>query len=321
MKRALILIVPLAVLAVVDACSPATPRCLASNCQGCCDLNGQCQRGDERFACGLKATMCASCAMNEICALGTCVVGDGGTGGSGGSGGAGGSGGNTSGCNASNCGGCCDNTGTCRGGNTNTQCGSRGITCGNCPMGQACTYSDAGTFSCQNFVCNGCISTTGNCLLGTSVSACGADAGMCRACLSGQSCVAGQCQTAAGCTATTCAGGCCDGTQCVDPPTALKCGRMGGNCSACSGTQVCSAGTCVTGGTGGGTGGTAGSGGTAGGSSSLCGPSNCPNGCCDPIAGVLCLAGTDNASCGRGGGSCNICIPFVQTCQNQACAF
>ncbi|MBL8951423.1 MAG: hypothetical protein JNK82_11630 [Myxococcaceae bacterium] len=324
MKRALIVIVPLAVFALVEACSGSAPRCLASNCSGCCDINGECQSGTERFACGSRAGVCSSCAQNEVCAIGICVVSDGGTMGTGGgsatAGGSatGGSGGGTAGagtCSAATCSGCCAN-GACQGGGMNMQCGSRGVACMACPSGQACLASDAGTNACLPFTCTGCVSMSGNCLLGTSVSACGSAGGQCRACLSGMSCVNGVCQAAAGCNATTCAGGCCDGTTCIDPPTASKCGRMGGACSTCTGTQVCSAGSCVNGGTAGGSGGTAG-----GSGSGLCGPMSCASGCCDPLTEAICLPGTDGLSCGRGGGICKVCFPGLQTCTNQQCVF
>src|SRR5262249_9750109 len=146
------------------ACGKAQPRCLKSNCNGCCDVNGECQRGNESFACGFGANMCNSCAQNQACVAGSCAAttGDGGVvitpvdGG----------------CGSTSCGGCCDPGNICRGGNANSACGLSGAACTACPSGKSCQSN-----SCQTFVCGGCLSTTGNCLLGTGAQACGTDGG------------------------------------------------------------------------------------------------------------------------------------------------
>src|SRR5581483_8976906 len=64
----------------------------------------------------------------------------------------------------------------------------------------------------------------------------------------------------------------------------------------------------------------------------LCGPANCPNGCCD--AQGACRAGTDVVACGGGGQACSDCIQqgfmlcdatkracgtIVQTCDSSNC--
>lgn len=300
MKKLLIL-APFAALLAVISCSTGTPRCLRSNCNGCCDVNGLCQPGNEGFACGVAANTCTSCAQNEACADGVCAMktGDGGVVNPPNDGG-------TGTCSATNCNGCCDGTGTCRGGNTNNSCGTGGIACGNCPSGQACQQQDGGAFRCSTFVCTGCNSTTGNCLLGTSASACGNGGTACKACLNGENCVSGACVMGGTCSAANC-GGCCDGTACITNTTANKCGKMGASCTACSGTNVCNAGTCgpmtVDSGNPNPTG---------------CGPSNCPNGCCDPLFDS-CQAGDTNLTCGSGGKGCIPCL-FGFTCQNKSCA-
>src|SRR5258705_2901616 len=95
MKHLLLIVPLLGVLFFVD-CSTPMPHCLKSNCNGCCDLNGACAKGNEQFACGFGANMCKGCAQNEACVDGDCVAGDGGTGGGTGSDG---------GCGPANCGG------------------------------------------------------------------------------------------------------------------------------------------------------------------------------------------------------------------------
>jgi hypothetical protein len=74
------------------------------------------------------------------------------------------------------------------------------------------------------------------------------------------------CGPAGNCSPANC-GGCCDATgTCVTATTASACGRLGATCNACTApTNVCMAGVCAMGTTGGGTGGGSG-GGTAGGS-------------------------------------------------------
>src|SRR6516162_4838525 len=92
---------------VVVACTSSAPRCLVSNCDGCCDVNGMCQHGDQQYACGFGAQNCNSCAMNEACVDNQCQARDGGPLG-GGQGGGGSSSTSDGGCGPSTCQGCCD---------------------------------------------------------------------------------------------------------------------------------------------------------------------------------------------------------------------
>jgi hypothetical protein len=297
------------VLTVLACTSGGGVHCLVSNCDGCCDLNGMCQRGDQQFACGYGAAMCVSCRQNQMCSDGECVdfTGDGGLGGGSGNGGGssggsssnGGGGGGSGACGSMTCAGCCDAMGTCRGGIANNACGKNGDTCVPCPMGKSCQMN-----ACETFTCGGCVSTTNNCLLGTSAGACGIDGGSCQACLSGQSCVSGHCMTTSTCDSTTCAG-CCQGATCYDPPTTANCGKGGGQCQPCSGTDVCNAGVCGP------------NSGTGGGSGTGCGPTTCASGCCDVVFNS-CTTGVDDLTCGTGGSTCLPCL-FGFHCMSQMC--
>src|SRR2546423_8740699 len=70
------------------SCGQGAPRCLTSNCDGCCDSAGQCRKGSEQNACGRKAFLCVDCGSDHACVDQACVpVGDGGVGGGSGTGG------------------------------------------------------------------------------------------------------------------------------------------------------------------------------------------------------------------------------------------
>lgn len=273
---ALALSLTVAVAAAAGCGNTGKIPCLRSNCDGCCDDSGECQRGDQLSACGARAEACATCAQNGACRSGACVAGDGGTAGP-----------KDGGCGPANCNGCCDSNDFCRGGNTNQYCGLAGAACGPCPAGQACQAN-----RCAAATCNGCVDQDGGCQPGNAPTACGRDAGTCAVCAGAQSCLLGQC------TSTTCGSqncnGCCDGTQCVTAGTSLKCGTGGSPCVACTSPAVCQGGACTTP-----TPPDAGSGGG-------CGPSNC-NGCCQ---GSVCKAGTSSSACGEAGDACEVCVFF-----------
>ncbi|MFZ5468305.1 MAG: TolB family protein [Myxococcota bacterium] len=59
-----------------SSCGTRAPRCLASNCPGCCDAEGQCQPGDQPTACGVLAAACKVCESGA-CQEGVCLPSDG----------------------------------------------------------------------------------------------------------------------------------------------------------------------------------------------------------------------------------------------------
>ena len=56
----------------VASCGAPPKVCSPSNCQGCCDENGECLGGTAVFECGTGGAMCQACAANEVCNAGAC---------------------------------------------------------------------------------------------------------------------------------------------------------------------------------------------------------------------------------------------------------
>jgi hypothetical protein len=301
------------VVSSFPSCGTTTKRCLRSNCAGCCDENDECKSGTAAIACGSDGRTCSACTSGMSCDAGVCVSGNGG--GSSGTGGGntgtgGGSAGGTAAC--ANCDGCCDN-GTCKPGNAIGACGVGGAACQNCQsQNKACSAMG----QCVGITCVGCTTEAGGCAPGNSDVACGSDAGVCVRCASGQSCLGGACRPSCG--PLNC-GGCCDGTSCVQTPSAAKCGNGGVVCVTCGGGMVCASGSCMGGagggaggagggGSGGGTSGGGSGGGTSGGGSggglAVC-QLTCFRGCCDATG--QCKPGDARSECGSLGGTCQAC--------------
>lgn len=290
----------LVLLLAGSSCDTSThPRCLLSNCSGCCDVNDQCQLGVQNFACGQGAAKCASCAMTASCVVGLCLNPDGGLAvldaGQTSDAGQGTTDGGV--CGPSNCQGCCD-SGRCRGGVLSQTCGKGGAACVACTSPLACIDS-----KCQTYTCPGCVAADTSCQLGNASTACGIDGGACVTCPGTQTCFGGKCVTSTTCGPANCSG-CCDGLTCVSPPTTAKCGSGGDVCQTCSGTQTCATGSCGSAATGGSSG--AGGGSGAGGSGGLCVPGVC-DGCCQ---NGQCLPGNTNGACGGLGLDCKMCKNF-----------
>jgi hypothetical protein len=197
-------------------------------------------------------------------------------------------------CNATTCPtGCCDATGTCQTGASNTQCGSSGEACQSCtaegfqlcdPVRHACGNPVASCTStnCSTGCCDGNV-----CFAGSDPNECGGLGGSCGHCASfGEVCIDQRCYPT-GCGPQNCSG-CCFGDQCLSGTDPTACGIGGqvcGNCAA-QGTN------CVA----------QGSGGVCEGQPT-CGPQNC-TGCCE---GNVCVPGTDPNQCGIGGQVCTDC--------------
>ncbi|MFO0599286.1 MAG: hypothetical protein U0228_28525 [Myxococcaceae bacterium] len=89
------LVIPAFAALVMSACSAPTPKCLPSNCSGCCDATGACVAVPTAMACGTKASTCMVCGLGQQCLAGFCTGGS--TGGGTGGGATGGGGGTTGG--------------------------------------------------------------------------------------------------------------------------------------------------------------------------------------------------------------------------------
>jgi len=103
--------------------------CSSASCSGCC-LGSICMPGTGTSACGMGGAYCGTCQAGEICQGGTCI------------------GGQT--CDATSCpSGCCDTTGTCQNGTTESACGTGGAACKTCDSsaGEVCTQGSCGSGS------------------------------------------------------------------------------------------------------------------------------------------------------------------------------
>ncbi len=54
-------------------CGPAKPKCLPSNCAGCCDAKGECIAVPNAMACGSRASLCIACVGDQVCIGGFCT--------------------------------------------------------------------------------------------------------------------------------------------------------------------------------------------------------------------------------------------------------
>jgi hypothetical protein len=108
------------------ACGPTVAKCTTVTCTGCCDQKTDtCLAGSEDAACGAGGTLCVACPAadacnsNRVCARKPAE---------------------TTGprCTASNCDGCCSDTGDCFKGVSSEACGAGGSSCAVCAVGQTC---------------------------------------------------------------------------------------------------------------------------------------------------------------------------------------
>ncbi len=183
-------------------------------------------------------------------------------------------------CGPANCDGCCDALGTCVPGVGPGACGASGAQCQACAAPQVCT-AYAGTTT-QGGHC-GAAGTGGGGGVGGGPGGTGGSAGTGGALGTGGG--------AGGCSAMTCASGCCTGAgTCVATPTSSHCGAGGNVCVVCTAGNVCTGGACV------------------------------PCAGCVELSTGQCLAGQDDAFCGQGGAFCQACdTSSGQSCQGGLC--
>ncbi|MHB8420020.1 MAG: hypothetical protein ACYDCL_18250 [Myxococcales bacterium] len=243
--------------------------CASGSCNGCCDGNHNCQPGTTIQACGVDGNACSSCGIGGACESGLCCTRTGAptcstspT-----SDGCGGTYPPTcaSDAGAVQCCGdaCVPTTEVCCGGGACTPgqvCNNGGCCTPQCPLGKCAGASDGCGGSCPN-TCDGCCDATATCQLGSATAACGAGGAACTACgaypaecvsLNGgnQCCTptcSGKCKGASdGCGGTCpdeCAG-CCDSNNNCQAGNALNaCGNGGVACQNC-GTTACASGQC-----------------------------------------------------------------------------
>lgn len=99
------------------------------------------------------------------------------------------------------------------------------------------------------------------------------------------------------CSPTSCAQGCCQGSQCTPGTSVAACGYGGNPCKTCGSGELCKDGTCQT---------------------LACDQTACPKGCCDTSG--TCKPGTTDDACGSGGAACKACDSGAnEICQANKC--
>ncbi len=169
--------------------------------------------------------------------LQACWPTDGDAGGSPTGGGSGGSGGEeapaaaSASCNPSNCNGCCDSSGACRGGNTYSACGIRGAACVTCPAGRP-----ASTTPARRSPAPPARTPAAPAWRATRTPTAATTAAPAR-CARGRAVPRRHLRHAQLVLGVELPNGCCDGTVCNAPPTDMKCGGAGNTCVACAGSR------------------------------------------------------------------------------------
>jgi hypothetical protein len=185
-------------------------------------------------ACGSGGQLCTDCTQQGE----TCVV----------QGGVGGFCQPPTGCDPSNCKGCCDQNGTCVPGTANNACGVGGGFCTDCSF-------DKGTCSgglclppppvCDPSTCKGCCDANKNCLPGNLDSFCGNGGKACTDCAaSSETCKGGNTcvKVVPPCNVTNCTGCCDQAGTCQAGFIDTQCGQSGASCEDC--TAIVPASTC-----------------------------------------------------------------------------
>lgn len=202
-------------------------------------------------------------------------------------------------------------TGQCQPGDSPLACGSSGSTCTRCGNGEQCVSGACVMAACGPGTCSGCCAR-GFCVAPSmqSTVTCGSAGGMCSQCARGQDCINGTCQQAMGCSAMTCASGCCipGANRCLPPnqQNRFTCGTGGAQCAMCPGgnSAQCNNGTCV---------GTT----TDAGMPNGCDAVSCANGCC-AFGRCLPTSMQSNFTCGVAGNMCSQCNSGT-SCQSGVC--
>ncbi|MCC6336892.1 MAG: hypothetical protein IT380_23235 [Myxococcales bacterium] len=195
-------------------------------------------------------------------------------------------------CNASNCDGCCDETGSCFKGISREACGAAGASCAVCATGQTCDKLDplkefggkCGTPGTGGGSGGGTGGGSGGGSGGGTGGGSGGGSG-------GGGGGTGGGGGAMGCNATNCSNGCCTASgTCVTQLTPSRCGTGGAQCAPCTMGNTCVSGTCT------------------------------PCAGCVDVSTGNCLAGNTNMSCGSQGVFCQMCDTGTgQNCTGGAC--
>ncbi|HEX4512559.1 MAG TPA: hypothetical protein VH054_03455 [Polyangiaceae bacterium] len=204
------------------ACGNVQPTCDVTSCpSGCCTLfNGQqaCVSGVSSLACGSGGQECSDCTTNgQVCdpTKQACVNAP---------------------CGPNNCKGCCNGT-TCVGAESDTQCGTGGLSCTDCTQQKELCNTSTGQCTTTPPQCtpqnckNGCCSGD-TCVTSEADTQCGVGGGACTDCTQKtETCNAGTCTAA--CNPQTCVG-CCQTGTCFAGFVDSRCGSAGASCVDCT---------------------------------------------------------------------------------------
>jgi hypothetical protein len=206
------------------ACGNVQPKCDVTTCpSGCCTLfNGQqaCVSGVSSLACGNGGQQCSDCTQNgQVCdpSKQACVNAP---------------------CGPNNCKGCCAGT-TCVNAETDSQCGTGGLSCTDCTQQKELCNTSTGQCTntqplCTPQNCKGCCSGD-ICVTSETDKQCGLGGGACTDCTQkSQTCNAGTCTSP--CNANTCVG-CCQTGTCFAGFLDSRCGSAGATCADCTQQQ------------------------------------------------------------------------------------
>jgi hypothetical protein len=210
-------------------------------------------------------------------------------------------------CNAQTCPvGCCDGD-TCVKNISPDQCGASGQACVQCAPGDTCKgVCFHPQVNCGPSNCPGCCIGPNYCASGIADVQCGTGGAQCVRCVPTEG--TGQCLpnnagpggvcTGHECDSRTCSGCCLNGT-CIDGSSESACGTGGATCQMCGPGEFCHVDGCRPG--------------------TPCTPQNCAGCCSVEDDGGICLPGTADIDCGKGGFWCTSCDTAHQACVNGSC--
>ncbi|HEY1958525.1 MAG TPA: hypothetical protein VGH28_23065 [Polyangiaceae bacterium] len=205
------------------ACGNIQPTCDVTNCStGCCTLfNGQlaCVSGVSSLACGVGGAKCLDCTQNgQVCDPNQHAC-------------------ENAPCGPNNCKGCCAGT-TCVTSESDTQCGTGGLSCTDCTQQKELCNASSGQCTstqplCTPQNCTGCCAgdvcvQKGN----EGDTQCGLFGVACADCAAqGEICSNGSCATT--CNPKNCPG-CCQANTCFAGFLDSRCGSGGASCADCT---------------------------------------------------------------------------------------
>jgi hypothetical protein len=144
--------------------------CNPTTCPNGCCKGGQCMSGTSQTACGTGGLACVFCAIDQICAEGSCGT-----------------------CDATTCAdGCCEGN-RCRPGNTDELCGTGGAACEACSDKEQCDSQACGPAPCGPKTCTGCCDAQGTCQTGDTDQECGTGGKACETCQGSLFCINNSC--------------------------------------------------------------------------------------------------------------------------------